>query len=112
MEDSRLYYFFMVFYMFEMLHTLKTKEKGTIAFPMADGDSPENSPVQFLFMWLWSRVCRLGLCRGKPVVLSMERDFIKDFAAGSASGVGRLPSFKRASLAVPKQTRDGVKLGV
>lgn len=90
--------------MFEMFHTLKTKEKGNIAVPMAYGDSPENSTVQFLFMWLRSRACRLGLCRGKPVVLSMERDFIKDFAAGSAAGVGKFPSFKWASLAAPKQT--------
>lgn len=63
-------------------------------------------------MWLWSRVCRLGLCRGKPVDLSVERDFIKDFAAGSAAGVGRFPSFKWAALAVPKQTRDSVKFRV
>ena len=63
-------------------------------------------------MWLWSSVHWLGFCQGKPVVLSAEKNSIKDFAAISAAGVERFPFFKWASLAVPKQTRGGVKFGV
>lgn len=46
-----------------------------------------------------------GPLQAKPVVLSVEKNSVKDFAAISAAGVGRSLFFKWAPLAVPKQTR-------
>lgn len=54
----------------------------------------------------------LGLCQGKPVALSVEKNSIKDLSAPSAAGVGRFPFSKWASVAALKQTQSSVKSGV